>query len=124
MCSLACEHSKRQAPAPLGGTIAPEPDQVTACPNTRLHNFPGPESFLRARYFFMVPPTTDRGCLHTFQQLSFLVTATANAGDVKCSVSDNAGCAIGRRALFPHASNATPAPLHSPEFDRCGRCDG
>ena len=48
---------KRQAPAPLGGKIAPKPDKVvTACLTTRLHNFPGKESFLSVRHFFMVSP--------------------------------------------------------------------
>ena len=38
----------------LWGKIAPKPDKVTACLATRLHNFPGRESFLPGRHFFMV----------------------------------------------------------------------
>ncbi|MGY2905163.1 hypothetical protein ACVWVY_004184 [Bradyrhizobium sp. URHC0002] len=41
---------KRQAPAPSGGKIAPKPDKVAACLATRVHNFPGRESFLPERH--------------------------------------------------------------------------
>ena len=64
-CLLAKVAKKGQAPAYLGGKIAPKPDKVTACLATRLHNYPDRESFLPERHFFMAllfPHSSQGGC--------------------------------------------------------------
>jgi hypothetical protein len=52
---------KAGSSALLGGKIAPKPDKVIACLATRLHNFPGQESFLPEHHYFFeaVPPACE-----------------------------------------------------------------
>jgi hypothetical protein len=48
--------AKKPGSSASRGEDAPKPDKVTACLATRLHNFPGQNSFLPKCHFFIVPP--------------------------------------------------------------------
>ena len=52
----SAKFAKKAGSSASRGEDAPKPDKVTACLATRLHNFPGLNSFLPKRHLFIVPP--------------------------------------------------------------------
>lgn len=117
---LAYERTKRQAPAPLGGTIAPEPGKVTACPKTRCLIFlfqNRSSATVTSSWFRQERPPSP-----------FL--STAPAVPTPCVLTRTAvqattpGRAICRRALFPHASNDTRSDTFAGLQSAADRCDG